>query len=239
MRNLPINLTNIELQPWHSLGNVEHICELKKSCMVLYGIFIELLRQIYSTTEGRLLGTPPVLWKADGDQIWIDSELRWEDQHPEVRPAIYVQLTPLQAAPYLPTQESSFSPTDRQGVRHYEQKVTGRVNFIHVASTTGEACALADNTDYFLTMMQAPICEDFCFTSFITSGRTALEKLPKEASEKYASIVSYNFEFAEAWDVKEESPILKSIDFVNSDRHSTVDRANIFIEKKISGNPDN
>jgi hypothetical protein len=235
MRNLPIEIPDDEIQPWHSLGGVEHICELRKSCTVLYGIFVELARLVYHTTDGRLIGTPEVVWKARNPSIWIDTELRWEDQHPEFRPAIYVQLSPMKYEEYVPGMNGKISSANRFAVRHYQQKVSGAVTFMHVASTVGEACALADNTDYTLNLMQAPICEDFCFTKFFLSERTPLEKLPDESTERYASGVTFSYEFEDAWDVTQESPILKSVDMLNSSRRATVDRDNILTETKISG----
>lgn len=231
-------ILNNEIQPWHSLGGVENICDLRKSSMVLYGIFTELARYIYRDTQGRLLGTPDIIWKPSGTDIWIDNELRWEDQHPEVRPAIYIHLAPLQFTSVLPEQQTRFTPVDEQGVRHYEQKATGAVTFMHVASTVGEACSLADNTEYKLSLMQDIIQDDFCFLDFQTQGRTPLEKLPAEASDKFASGVTFGFEFAHAWDVKEETPILKfisnNIKKENSDRQQTISRDNIFTESKVS-----
>lgn len=236
MRTLPLDKApDEEIRPWHSLGGIEHICELRKSCNVLYGIFVELARLVYHTTDGRLVGTPDVVWNPDKPGIWIDTELRWEDRHPEFRPAIYVQLGQLRHEEPIPGKNGKISAADRFGVYHYEQKVSGTVTFMHVASTVGEACALADNTEYSLSMMQAPICFDFCFTRFVMSDRMPLEKLPEEASDKYASGVTFTFEFEEAWDVIPETPILKSIDMINSSRHDTVDHANILPENKMSG----
>lgn len=235
MRNLPIKPVENEIQPWHSLGGFEHICELRKSCTVLYGIFTELARLVYHTTDGRLIGTPDVLWDRKKPSIWIDTELRWEDEHPEFRPAIYIQLSPLEFKEYNIGAGGKVLPADRFGTRHYEQKATGTVTFMHVASTVGEACALADNTEYELSMMQGPICDDFCFTNFVLAGRTPIEKLQDEASEKYASGVTFAYEFEESWDVTQESPILKSLDLLNSSRHATVDHANILTETKIPG----
>lgn len=236
MRTLPLDETpKEELQPWRSLGGIEHICELRKSCMVLYGIFVELARFVYHDTDGRLIGTPDITWDRKKPSIWIDSELRWEDQHPEFRPAIYIQLGPMKHEEYNPGHNGKITGADRFGVYHFEQKVSGTVTFMHVASTVGEACALADNTEYSLAMMQGPICEDFCFTRFVLTDRVPLKKMPDEASEKYASGVTFTFEFEDAWDVTPETPILKSIDLINSSRHDSVDHANILPETKISG----
>lgn len=243
MRNLPKEPDKQEIQPWHSFGNVEHICELPKTCMVLYGIFTEIARMVYQDREGRLIGTPDVLWTPKGTGLWIDSELRWEDQHPEVRPAIYVQLGQQESRPYFPALNGKVSSYDRFGERQYEQSVTGHVTFMHVASTSGEACALADNTEYAIKMLQDVICRDFCFTQFTVAGRVPLEKLPKEASDKYASGVTFAYEFADSWMLKRECPILKAVDFddISSDkggnnaRRATVSRDNIVTEKKSSG----
>lgn len=235
MRNPPIKPPEDEIQPWHSLGGAEYICELRKTSTVLYGIFTELARLVYHDTDGRLVGTPDVVWTPKGTSIWIDTELRWEDQHPEVRPAIYVQLSPIKFDEVNPRRNGKVTAADRFGTRHYEQMASGTVTFVHVAGTVGEACALADNTEYMLSLMQDPICYDFCFTRFVLAERTPLEKLPDESSERYASGVTFAYEFAEAWDVTGETPILKSIDLLNSSRHVTVDRVNIFTETKISG----
>lgn len=235
MRNLPIKPVENEIQPWHSLGGFEHICELRKSCTVLYGIFTELARLIYHTPDGRLIGTPDVIWNRKNPSIWIDTELRWEDEHPEFRPAIYIQLSPLEFKEYNPGFSGKVTPADRFAMRHYEMKATGTVTFMHIASTVGEACALADNTEYELSMLQGPICEDFCFVNFVLAGRTPLEKVQDEASEKYVSGVTFAYEFEESWDVTQESPILKSLDLLNSSRHATVDHANIITETKIPG----
>ena len=83
-----------EVQPWHRLGGVEHICELRKSSQVLYSIFLTVLRTIYSGKSGRTFGCPDVIWKKDVQKtgIWLDTELRWEDQRPDFTPAIYVSL---------------------------------------------------------------------------------------------------------------------------------------------------
>jgi len=243
MRTLPEEPSTSEIQPWHSLGGVEHICELHKSCMVLYGIFTEITRLVYKDPDGRLLGTPNVQWNAKGTDIWIDSELRWEDQHPEVRPAIYIQLGQIQRQPYIPGINGKVLGADRFGNRTYTMKVSGSVTFMHVASTSGEACALADNTAYALGRMQDPICKDFCFEDFEYTGRIPLEKLPKEASDKYASGVTFSFSYDDAWIVKEECPILKQIDLINSSEkdmektggRTTVSYDNIFTENKVSG----
>ena len=47
-------VSNEEVQPWHRLGGIEHICELRKSSQVLYAIFVTILRMIYANKKGRM-----------------------------------------------------------------------------------------------------------------------------------------------------------------------------------------
>lgn len=254
MRNRPLTeVPEGEIQPWHSLGGVEHICELRKSCTVLYGIFIEIARLVYHDPDGRLIGTPDAVWRQDGTDIWIDSELRWEDQHPEVRPAIYIQLSPLQVQPYIKGTNAKVLSANRFGERTYAVTYSGSVTFVHIGTTSGEACALADNTEYNLSSLQDPICKDFCFNTFELAGRTPLEKMPKESRERFASAVTFNYSFDNVWLVKQECPILKAIDLIHVEdtavtaldgkspeecsRQQTVSRDNIFTETKVPGGP--
>lgn len=237
MRNLPIKVSENEIQPNHSLGGVECICELRKNATILYGIFVELARFVYHDLNGRLIGTPEVVWTPKGTDIWIDSELRWEDQHPEVRPAIYIQLSPIESTPIIPYYNGRITGADRFGTYTYNQLAKGTVNFVHVASTSGEACALADNTANFLSMAQDAIKKDFCFSRFYYTGRTPLEKSADEASPKYVSVVTFTYEYNDTWTVTPETPILKSIDIINSSRHDTINHANIMTENKVSGTP--
>jgi hypothetical protein len=169
-----------------------------------------------------------------------------------------VQLGPIKYDEIKHGHNGRIEAANRFAERHYEMKAAGEVTFMHVASTVGEACSLADNTDYMLSLMQEPIKRDFCFTKFVQAGRTPLDKLPDESTERYASGVTFSYEFEEAWDVAQESPILKSIDIIHASRrdpsfigeekpaqkteylsdcsrHDTVDRVNILTENKISG----
>ena len=62
-------VSNDEVQPWHRLGGIEHICELRKSSQVLYSIFVTILRMIYSGKKGRTFGCPDLLWKKDPQKM--------------------------------------------------------------------------------------------------------------------------------------------------------------------------
>ena len=213
MRNTPIHPDDSEIVPYHSLGGAENTCELRKTATVMYSLFAELARTAYSTVEGRDKGCPGALWSPDSSKtgIWIDTELRWEDEHPEFRPAVYVQLSQLQYDDPNPGFSNKISGADRFARREYARKVSGSVTYMHVARTVGEACALADNTDKFIGFMQDPIRREFCFDLFRSVGRVPLAKLETESNNVYGSATSFQFSFHELWTVTEESPVLKSV----------------------------
>lgn len=209
-------VSQAEVQPWHRLGGMEHICELRKSASVLYSIFVTVLRSIYATKGGRTFGCPDVLWSRDPQktQIWIDTELRWEDTRPDVYPAIFVNLGDIQyeTAPTLDMQGMTLLRPE--GEICYERTVKGSATFMHVCDRAGEAAALADNTENYLSMLQAQIADQYCFEHFNVAGRTPLRKkdLPQTAGkDKIVSAVSVAFDFSDAWTVKSESPVLKTV----------------------------
>lgn len=208
--NLQLDVPEREILPKDKLADKNLICELRKTCSVLYGLFTEVVRQYYLNGEGYLLGTPKVKWDDDPQKtgIWIDSELNWNDEHPEFRPAIFVSLGDLQSSsptnPNTPVQMNL-----RDAIYHYARSVQGTVTFVHVAQRAGEALALCDNTATYLTHFSAQIRDDFCFTTFAEIGRKPLIQANPESSERYMSSVSYLYKFGEQWSSKLESPILK------------------------------
>jgi hypothetical protein len=207
-----------EVQPWHRLGGMEHICELRKTSSVIYGILVTILRMLYSGKKGRTFGCPNVIWKQDAQktQIWIDTELRWEDARPDFRPAIYVCLGEIKydLPPTVDGQGRIAIAPD--GEYKYERTGTATASIVHVCDTVGAACALADNTESYLSSLQGEIADQYCFEHFIVTGRVPRQKASEQAQaagrDKIASVVQVQFDWADAWMVKVESPILKSVD---------------------------
>ena len=205
-----------EVQPWHRLGGVEHICELRKTSSVLYAIFVTMLRTMYLDKRGRTFGCPDVVWRKDPQktQLWIDTELRWEDQRPDFTPAIFVSLGDIQyeIPPTLDMQARTYMR--KEGEQHYERKGTCTASIVHVCDKAGEACALADNTENFLSSLQDQIRNEYCFAHFLVVGRSPVKKKEQgqtAGKDKMMSAVSVKFDFCDAWAVKIESPILKAV----------------------------
>lgn len=210
-----------EVQPWHRVGGLEHICELRKSSQVLYAILVTMVRTIYSGRGGRTFGCPDVEWSSDPKRtgIWIDTELRWEDMRPDFTPSIYVCLGEIgyQSIPTLDMHGRTF--TSNGGERHYERTASGSASIVHCCDTAGSACSLADNTENYLSLLQEQICDEYCFDHFRVAGRVPRQK--KETSQtagkgKYVSVVNVQFDFTDAWAVKVESPILKAVSMVDA-----------------------
>lgn len=216
--NLPVAGCTREIMPYHAIAGTEHICGLRKTNTVLYGIFLDIVRQFYMNgPDGYLIGAPEVTWSSDESKtkIWIDTELRWEDTRPEFRPAIYVHLGGLEFNSPLDQHEpTGFEMRDASYT--YSRIGAGTVTFTHVAESGGEACILCDNTATYLTTFSSQIRKDYCFSKFSERQRTAIQQAKPESSERYSSSTSFGFEFAENWTVKLESPKLKVVDFVVS-----------------------
>ena len=205
-----------EVQPWHRLGGVEHVCELRKDASALYSILISILRMIYKDKEGRTFGCPNVVWKKDPQktELWIDTELRWEDQRPDFTPAIYVCLGEIQYEPAPGIGMQGRMGTSRDGELRYEVTVTGTASIVHVCDKAGAACSLADNTEKYLSSFQEQIADEFCFDHFWITGRSPLKKKEQgqtAGKDKMVSVVSLKFDFTNAWKVKMECPILKEV----------------------------
>lgn len=212
-------VSNQEVQPWHRLGGVEHVCELRKSAQVLYSIFLTVLRTIYSGKAGRTFGCPDVVWKKDNQktEIWLDTELRWEDQRPDFTPAIYVSLGEIKYESLPTLQQNARMFMNESGEQSYERSGLGSVTFVHVADKAAASCALADNTENYLSMFQDQICAEYCFEGLEVVSRTPRQKKEKEQTEgkgTFLSSVTVQFKFADAWKVKFETPILKAVDLV-------------------------
>lgn len=227
-----------EVQPWHRLGGVEHICELRKNASVLYSILVTILRGVYSDRRGRSFGCPDVLWNKDAQktQIWIDTELRWEDMRPDFTPAIFVCLGEIQYdfAPTIDQQARILM--SRDGERHYERTGKCSATIVHVCDRSGSACALADNTEHFMSSLQDQIAEEYCFEHFVVTGRSPLRKkdLPQTAGkDKMVSTVTVGMDFADAWVVKSESPMLKVVSVIDRGTPELLDVSGSMVEKPV------
>lgn len=209
--NIPFSLQKKELQSQHSFGGIELLPELRKTSSILYGIFVELLHQLYTNTANHPMGTPKRVWDPNPakTEIWIDTELRWEDEHPEQRPAIYVKLSEIGYTSLVGRKDGLMGENLREAETYHTRSGSGTVSFVHVGQTSGEACMLADATMDYLDAFCCVIRCDFGFTTFSLVNRKALGLRPKESKDRYESVVTFEFSFQDTWTIKLESQRLK------------------------------
>jgi hypothetical protein len=187
------------------------IAQVRKNPTVLYGIFTELCRNIFSAD---IVGQDAPNWSSDttSTKIWIDQEHIWEDQAPEFRPAIYVSLSNLQYDTNTGTTRGLVGMQLPEGEYEYQLRCTGQVTWNHIGNTRGESLLLAETTCDLLSAFSDPIRREFCFDKFHVIGFNP-NSVEKEAREVYRSTVTAKFVFQECWTLKLESAKIKRITF--------------------------
>jgi hypothetical protein len=215
MSNVPYPVQAKEIMGRHDYHGHELLRHIRKTPTVLYGIFVEVMRQFYGYAENHPMGTPIKVWRQgkDATDIWIDTELRWEDEHPEKRPAIYIRLSPITYTSLTGRQDGLVGGDLANSESFFSRSGKCSVSFVHIAGTTGEACMLGDSTLDYLDAFGIVIRDDFCFTSFALSERIAIRQRAKESKERYESIVTCAVEFQDRWTLKLEAERLKVLAF--------------------------
>jgi hypothetical protein len=216
MSNKPITVPDREIQDAANVGDYDLICQMRKTPPVLYGIFLNVVRQFYSKVENMpRLAPDGTYWSADVDQtkMWIDTELRWEDEHPEFRPAIYVALSPITYHSLTGRNDGKIGEDLTCGEVDFTRSGSGTVSFVHIGATDGESCALASATLDYLDAFSWVIKDDFCFTTLALTQVDPKARRQRESNERYGSIVTLSYEFQDTWSLKIESQVLKKFTF--------------------------
>ena len=211
MNEKPLEVKPFEVYFDHAIEDKELICELTKHSSVLYGLFVDIIRQFYMTGKDFIKGCPVKKFDYDKNktEIWIDKEMRWESEHPEFRPAIYVKLGKLQYQ--YPFNNWKTASVDETGSRFYTRFVQGTVSFVHIANTSGEANILCDNTADFLWGLSYPIRKDYCLRKFQQIEHEPITKGPQASSDQWMSTCTFAFEFEDTTAVRPEAPVLQEI----------------------------
>ena len=238
---LELKVAPTETHDVHELAGHELICELRKTNMVLYGLFVELVREFYRFQTPYIIGVPDVRWDKDPQKtgIWIDSELTWNASHPEFVPAIYVKLGPVQyGSPFGEGQPLASGMVLKDAIYRTCRTGHGSVTFVHVGGTAGEACMLCDNTRAYLSDFSPRIRSDFVLTKFYEQQSTPLQQAQPDSKEKWQSSSTFAIEWHEETGVKLESPILRSVDLVGTDPDSLKQFKDYGILSSRQGKPD-
>ena len=213
MNEKPLDVESFEIYFDHSTEDKKLICELTKHSSVLYGLFVDVIRQYYKTGSEFIKGCPDRRFDYDKNKtgIWIDKEMRWEDEHPEFRPAIIVKLSPLKFE--YPTGRLPYGIEGKTGTTYFMRQVSGVVSFAHIAKTSGEANVLCDNTLDYLWNFSYPIKKDYCLSKFRPVAQTPIEKMQGASKEQWVSTCSFEFEFIDMTGTRPEAPVLQDIIF--------------------------
>lgn len=211
--NVPVPMKDATLMTADDQARIALLGNLRKTPIVLYGIFLELTRQFYSDADNLPLNVQQT-WNQDAklSKIWIDTEYRWEDDNPEFRPAIYLKLGELQYSSLSGRHDSKVGMDLEEGEYHYQRSAAGTISWVHVARSKGESVMLAGATLDYLDALSDIIRCDFCFDTFELATLTPMQ-LDKESKERYRSVVTCKFTCSDSWAVKQESPKLKRIVF--------------------------
>ena len=209
--NTPLPVEDKRLMDQGIADKVRLICHVRKTPNVLYAIFVNLARQFYSSRDNLPIDICPV-WDPDVNKtgIWINTELQWEDEATEFRPAIYVKLGEISYSSLTGRHDGRMHLDLEQGEYWFSRSGKGIVTWMHIGSNSNEAAALAGATLDYMDGLSWVIKNDFNFTTFeITSmGPTTIEK---ESTERFKSPVIATFTFQDTWSLKLESPKLKRI----------------------------
>ena len=215
MSNAPSTVPDQEFQAAHNIGDLELICQVRKTPTVLYGIFQELVQQFYSTEENFPRVVIAKAWNRDIKKtgVWIGPEWRWNDDNPEFRPAIVVTLSTIRYTSTGGRSDGIIGGNLQDAETFHSRTGTGTVTFRHIGAADGEAVALADATQDYLDAYCGVIRSDFCFKTFNLVERVPTAPRERESKERWNSMVTMAFEFEDTWTIKLESQLLKKVTF--------------------------
>ena len=196
------------------IDNQSTFGQVRKTPLVLYGFMVELMRQIYGKDNGLNFGLN-FEWAEKPEDvenfIWIDSEYRWEDEKPEVRPAIYVSLGPLTYKPEPTMLDSGrVGGSLEEGEYEYYRLGEGTITFVHIGHSNGEVVNIVSATLDILDSFSDIIRNDMCFRKFRVSEVQPMAP-KKESSDMFRGEVTVRYEFDEQWVLKAETPKLKRV----------------------------
>ncbi len=191
-------------------GDGSTLPDIRKVPTVLYGIFVELARNVFGTEIGE--GKLPVWYREPNTTgIWIDTEHAWEDEAPNFRPAVYVGLSDINYT-NLGNLSGQTGMRLEEAEYQFAIKAVFSVHYSVTARTKSEAILLAEALSDVLMAVSRPIRQVFCFDKF---GLAVFHPgmVDKEHHEVYISRATFGVEFQESWTLKLESPKLKKLVF--------------------------
>jgi hypothetical protein len=213
--NRPVEIPDTPLHEKPLLERIWPLAHMRKTPNVLYGIFTELTRQFYANRYNLPLDVDFVYSSDPAEtQLWIGEGYRWEDENPELRPAIYLKLAGLQYKTATGRHDSFHRMDLETGEKYFSRLGQGTVTWVHVGRLGGEALSLCGSTLDWVDGLSSVIRDDFCFE---TLELVAADPDPKpgddESKERWRTTVTVAFTFQDTYRLKLESPKLKRVVF--------------------------
>lgn len=185
---------------------------IRRDHLVLEGMFIELIQQIYSDKANLRPGMRA--WCGSNETInglYITPAYEWDETSQERRPLIAVSIGDLDV------NSRDISGLDRLIDANFEdsseafgRRVSSSVTFVHVGRTAGEVAQYCGTSYDILDAMALPIQRLLCLESFDVVKVTAPARR-KQAPVEFHATVTAQFSFIETFWLKKEAPRLKQI----------------------------
>jgi len=233
-----MSVTYPQLQSKEVAQETNLVHHVRKTPLLLSGIFLELMRTYYSDSGNlpqginytwspvssvvvdsfRTSGNHEVLKKAvetlPEKTVVIEPEFDEEFTILEKRPGIWVHIGDID---YTNTSKSMQGRSAQIGMDLKEAEYLNSregstiVYFTHIGRTKGEALSFATATLDYLDAFSAIITNDFCFERFAPIKITKPSSV-KEARRRYVCSVICTLSFQDTWTIKRESPKLRAVE---------------------------
>lgn len=192
------------------------IGHLRKTPMLLDGIFTEVMRQLYNSADNGYSLRHNWQWAEKPEaksHVWINSAYVWNDAEPDFRPAIYTALSPIAYSNVTGRQRARTGMNLEEGHYHYGRFGKGNVTYAHIGRTQGETQELVSNSLDLLDAFSDIIRQDFCFRTLNVIQVVPSRVSSKEPRERFRGEVILEYTFEDTWSLKLESPKLQRIVF--------------------------
>jgi hypothetical protein len=193
-------------------ANVNMLRHIRRSPLIMCGMFVELTRSLYSFEEN--LYPPARTWSATNkrDHLFIEPSYKWDKENDDRKPAIYVDVgdMQIQADPVKGIGSHGTHFDLKEGVDYREHVVGGSIAWAHVCDARAE-CLLYQGITYDLIAgLSFAIKRDFCLEKF--DVRAILKpRLQSDQPRTYVSEVQATYQLREPYALKRETPKLKQI----------------------------
>lgn len=192
-------------------------------------IMVELVRELYSPGNVQHLQIPYTYFDtqrnygygaqqdAEGhcavpeNPVWVGSELEWDADEIQQRPAIYVKLGKFVFSTINGQGHNTVIRHDVQtNTYHHARYVTAAAQVRHLGKSKEQAEDLQSHTIDLMDAFQDVIRRDLCWDRFSIVSADPAQNATEEADKRKAAVVGVRAAWQENWSIRGESPILRN-----------------------------